>query len=212
MKGGGQKGWYELKHDEQINVGSLAAVAEWWDVQEVKGYQLRPRQLGVLKDRAVVLVNNGKFKWYRPSALFTSAFHPQQPNMLTIEYKAGAADGYVATESLLTNLIFSNAADASSLRGRLSEIHIQQLAGQAFMDAELSAAEKEIQSIQDLQMKHKQKQVAVEPDQLSISLSAHLSGATSLDSQGFKRKRPLSPASNSSEETPGLVPVLEANI
>jgi len=145
------KAWYEIKHDELINVRSLAAVAEWWEVQEVKGYSIRPRQLGVLKDSAVILVNQGKYKWYRPSKLFDSVYqHPSQQNMLTIEYKVGAADGFVAKEHLVSNLLFSSPDDARRLRTRMAEIHIQALAGKSYMDAEMKAAEVKFAGIQHL--------------------------------------------------------------
>jgi len=151
MKDGSVRAWYEARPDDQLDVSQLAAVAEWWDVQEVRGYQVRPRQLGVLRDRGVVVVNGNKFKWYRPSCLFDAVYHdPSRDNVLTLEYKAGAGQGFVSKESLTSQLIFSSADQCRRLRTKLAEILIQQLAGQDFLQAEMRAGEVQLQDIQQM--------------------------------------------------------------
>lgn len=151
MNDGSIRGWYEAQPDDLLNIAHLAAVAEWWEVQEVRGYQLRPRQLGVLKDRGVVMVNGNKFKWYRPSALFDAVYQDSsQENMLTLEYKAGAGQGFVAKDRMSSQMILSSVDQCRRLRTRLSEILIQQLAGQDFIQAEIHAGEVQLQDIQQM--------------------------------------------------------------
>jgi len=123
--------WQHIPKDEYLDMSSLGDVM-WWDVKEAKnvksgletsmwGSSNRPRQLGLLRNHSAVLVNNGKFKWFRPQALLDSAYtHPTQKCLLTVEYSEGSADGFTARQHLVSYLITKDADSAQRLAEHLA--------------------------------------------------------------------------------------------
>jgi len=74
---GREKEWNQVRKDEKLNMATLNAMS-LWDLQELKDMDdrsgvcksRRPRQLALLSS-AIILINNGKFKWYRPVELLS---------------------------------------------------------------------------------------------------------------------------------------------
>jgi len=109
LANGTSKHWTDVKKDEKVDTATMRP-SYWFECLEEKtrGGQKLTRQLLLFSD-GIALVNNDKFKWYRPHMLLSKMlWGDKEADLLVLQFKVGEVGNFIADCDITARLLVND--------------------------------------------------------------------------------------------------------